>query len=53
MSKKVALCTLGCKVNTYESEAVRQQFEKHGYVSVDFWGVILRLRLMRWQKSKK
>ena len=36
MSKKVAICTLGCKVNTYESEAVRQQFEKHGYTSVDF-----------------
>ena len=36
MSKKVAICTLGCKVNTYESEAVRQQFEEYGYVSVDF-----------------
>lgn len=36
MAKKVAICTLGCKVNTYESEAVRQQFEKHGYISVDF-----------------
>jgi len=36
MGKKVAICTLGCKVNTYESEAVRQQFEKYGYTSVDF-----------------
>lgn len=36
MSKRVAICTLGCKVNTYESEAVRQQFEKHEYESVDF-----------------
>ncbi len=36
MAKRVAICTLGCKVNTYESEAVKQQFEKHGYISVDF-----------------
>ena len=36
MADKVAICTLGCKVNTYESEAVRQQFEKNGYTSVDF-----------------
>ncbi|MBO5734131.1 MAG: tRNA (N(6)-L-threonylcarbamoyladenosine(37)-C(2))-methylthiotransferase MtaB [Clostridia bacterium] len=36
MAKKVAICTLGCKVNTYESEAVKKQFENHGYISVDF-----------------
>ncbi len=34
--KKVAICTLGCKVNTYESEAVKKQFEEHGFVCVDF-----------------
>ncbi len=32
----VAICTLGCKVNTYESEAVKKQFEDHGFVCVDF-----------------
>ncbi len=36
MAKKVAICTLGCKVNTYESEAVKKQFENHGYICVDF-----------------
>ena len=36
MAKKVAIYTLGCKVNTYESEAVKKQFESNGYVSVDF-----------------
>ena len=36
MTKKVAICTLGCKVNTYESEAVKKQFENHGYICVDF-----------------
>ncbi len=34
--KKVAICTLGCKVNTYESEAVKKQFEEQGFVCVDF-----------------
>lgn len=36
MTKRVAIYTLGCKVNTYESEAVKKQFESHGYVCVDF-----------------
>lgn len=36
MTKRVAICTLGCKVNTYESEAVKKQFEEHGFVCVDF-----------------
>ncbi len=36
MAKRVAICTLGCKVNTYESEAVKKQFENHGYICVDF-----------------
>lgn len=36
MTNKVAICTLGCKVNTYESEAVKKQFENHGYVCVGF-----------------
>ncbi|MBR5235883.1 MAG: tRNA (N(6)-L-threonylcarbamoyladenosine(37)-C(2))-methylthiotransferase MtaB [Clostridia bacterium] len=36
MEKTVAFCTLGCKVNQYESEAVLEQFTKRGYLSVDF-----------------
>lgn len=36
MGKRVAIYTLGCKVNTYESEAVKKQFEGHGYICVDF-----------------
>lgn len=36
MAKRVAVYTLGCKVNTYESEAVKKQFESHGYDVVDF-----------------
>ncbi|HOJ09249.1 MAG TPA: tRNA (N(6)-L-threonylcarbamoyladenosine(37)-C(2))-methylthiotransferase MtaB [Clostridiales bacterium] len=34
--KKVAFCTLGCKVNQYESEAVSNLFENAGYTIVDF-----------------
>lgn len=36
MEKTVAFCTLGCKVNQYESEAVLEQFLRAGYKSVDF-----------------
>ncbi len=36
MSKKFSVYTLGCKVNTYESEAVKKQFENNGYSLVDF-----------------
>lgn len=36
MEKTVAFCTLGCKVNQYESEAVLEQFIKRGYRAVDF-----------------
>ena len=34
--KKVAFHTLGCKVNTYESEAMKKLFESDGYEVVDF-----------------
>ncbi len=33
---KVAFCTLGCKVNQYETEAMRELFIKAGYTPVDF-----------------
>jgi len=33
---KVALLTLGCKVNSYETEAVWEMLEKDGYQRVDF-----------------
>lgn len=33
---KVALYTLGCRVNSYESEAMAEQFIKEGYEVVDF-----------------
>lgn len=33
---KVALYTLGCRVNSYESEAMAEQFIKDGYEVVDF-----------------
>ncbi len=36
MSRKFSVYTLGCKVNTYESEAVKKQFENNGYTCVDF-----------------
>ena len=32
--KRVSFFTLGCKVNQYESEAMRELFEKDGYISV-------------------
>lgn len=34
--KKVAFHNLGCKVNSYETEYVQQQFEKKGYEIVQF-----------------
>lgn len=34
--KKVAFKTLGCKVNTYETEAMKNQFIAHDYKVVDF-----------------
>ncbi len=34
--KKAAFFTLGCKVNQYESEAMREKFETAGYETVDF-----------------
>lgn len=34
--KKVAFYTLGCKVNQYETEVMRELFEKEGYTSVEF-----------------
>ncbi len=36
MEKTVAFCTLGCKVNQYESEAVLEQFIRRGYRQVVF-----------------
>ncbi|MBN1546097.1 MAG: hypothetical protein JW902_05485, partial [Syntrophaceae bacterium] len=34
--KKVAIATLGCKVNQYESAALTGAFEKRGYEIVPF-----------------
>lgn len=34
--KNVAFMTLGCKVNTYDSEAMMEIFERAGYAIVDF-----------------
>ena len=34
--KKVAFLTLGCKVNTYETEGMKRLFEKSGYQVVEF-----------------
>lgn len=35
-NNKVAFMTLGCKVNTYDSEAMMELFESAGYTIVDF-----------------
>ena len=36
MNKRVAFYTLGCKVNTYETNAMMQIFRENGYDIVDF-----------------
>ena len=36
MKKKVAFCTLGCKVNQYETNAMIEQFINKGYEIVNF-----------------
>lgn len=33
---KIGFYTLGCKVNQYETNAMKQQFENHGYELVEF-----------------
>lgn len=35
-NKRVAFCTLGCKVNQYETNAMMQEFMKHEWEIVDF-----------------
>ena len=34
--KKVGICTLGCKVNTYESEYIINELKKAGYEIGEF-----------------
>lgn len=34
--KKVAFCSLGCKVNQYETNAMAQKFIENGYKIVEF-----------------
>ena len=34
--KKVAFCTLGCKVNQYETNAIQREFEEANFETVDF-----------------
>ena len=34
--KKIAFYTLGCKVNQYETNAIKNQFEKNNYKVVEF-----------------
>ena len=36
MNKSVAFCTLGCKVNQYETEAMCELFKAKGYTEADF-----------------
>ena len=36
MGKTIAFCTLGCKVNQYETNAMIEQFIKKGYTIKDF-----------------
>ncbi|MGI6694927.1 MAG: tRNA (N(6)-L-threonylcarbamoyladenosine(37)-C(2))-methylthiotransferase MtaB [Christensenellales bacterium] len=36
MRKTVAFCTLGCKVNQYDSQAMLERFQAAGYEQVDF-----------------
>lgn len=38
MDKTVAFCTLGCKVNQYETQAMAESMERAGYRVVDFSG---------------
>ena len=39
--RKAALHNLGCKVNSYETEAMTQLLEKSGYEIVDFTEIAL------------
>ena len=36
MNKRVAFLSLGCKVNAYETEAIKEQFLSYGCIPVDF-----------------
>jgi len=35
-TRRIAFATLGCKVNQYETELLRERFEKIGFISVPF-----------------
>ena len=35
-NRKAAFCTLGCKVNQYETNGMIQEFKKCGYEIVEF-----------------
>ncbi len=35
---KAAFCTLGCKVNQYETQAMLELFQRAGYETADFDG---------------
>ena len=48
--KKVALHNLGCKVNAYETEAMQELLEKHGYEIVAIAGIMLGLRIIKTKK---
>ena len=34
--KTVAFCTLGCKVNQYETEVMEELFKKQGYENIEY-----------------
>ena len=36
MQKTVCFTTLGCKVNQYDSQAMLEEFERHGYAAVSY-----------------
>ena len=48
-NKKVAFCSLGCKVNQYETNAMAQKFVANGYEIVEF---VLIFYLLYWLLCK-
>ena len=44
--KTIATCTLGCKVNQYDTEAMLELFERAGWTAVPFSAALMTKSMM-------
>ena len=44
--KTYGICTLGCKVNTYESQSINEQLRNKGFIEKDFKDTFVMLKIL-------